>query len=100
MVWGESQNAGIQQTNLKTGERGRVNKPTWNERYRMWEDSIAIVRGDPLKAVTPDVQRKIDAYKAIQKKDRPISRSDTTGNRRTSSRRTTHRSSTSAAAEF
>ena len=34
MVWGESQNAGIQQTNLKTGERGRVNKPTWNERYR------------------------------------------------------------------
>ncbi len=69
MVWGESQNAGIQQTNLKTGERGRVNKPSWNERYRMWEDSIAIVRGDPLKPVTADVQRKIDAYKTIQKKD-------------------------------
>ena len=34
MVWGESQGAGIQQTNLKTGERGRVNKPTWNEKYR------------------------------------------------------------------
>src|SRR6478672_876222 len=69
MVWGESQNAGIQQTNLKTGERGRVNKPSWNERYRMWEDSIAIVRGDPLKPSTPDVQKRIDAYKAIQKKD-------------------------------
>ena len=26
----------------------------------MWEDSIAIVRGDPLKPVTADVQRKID----------------------------------------
>ena len=69
MVWGSSQNAGIQQTNLKTGERGRVNKPAWNDRYRMWEDSIAVVRGDPLKPVTPDVQRRIDAFRVVQKKD-------------------------------
>src|SRR6478735_1506936 len=69
MVWGESQNAGIQQTNLKTGERGRVNKPTWNERYRMWEDSIAIVRGDPLQKETPDMAKKIAAYRVEQKRD-------------------------------
>ncbi|HEY6826889.1 MAG TPA: hypothetical protein VI259_08525, partial [Gemmatimonadaceae bacterium] len=69
MVWGESQGAGVQQTNLKTGERGRVNKPSWNERYRMWEDSIAIVRGDPLKPASAEVQKRIDAFKAIQKKD-------------------------------
>src|SRR5690242_4749472 len=69
MVWGESQNAGIQQTNLKTGERGRVNKPTWNERYREWEDSIAIVRGDPLKPITREQQTRIDALRAQQKKD-------------------------------
>ena len=69
MVWGESQNAGIQQTNLVTGERGRVNKPTWNERYREWEDSIAIVRGDPLRPMTADVRTRIDALRAQQKKD-------------------------------
>ncbi|HTE44822.1 MAG TPA: hypothetical protein VK636_06225 [Gemmatimonadaceae bacterium] len=69
MVWGESQGAGIQQTNLKTGERGRVNKPTWNEKYRQWEDSIAVVRGDPLKPITKDVQAKIDAFRTQQKKD-------------------------------
>ncbi len=69
MVWGESQNAGIQQTNLKTGERGRVNKPSWNERYREWEDSIATVRGDPLKPVTREAQTHIDALRAQQKKD-------------------------------
>jgi hypothetical protein len=69
MVWGESQNAGIQQTNLRTGERGRVNKPNWNDRYRMWEDSIAIVRGDPLKPANAEVERKIAAYRAQQKKD-------------------------------
>jgi photosystem II stability/assembly factor-like uncharacterized protein len=69
MVWGESQNAGIQQTNLKTGERGRVNKPTWNERYREWEDSIAIVRGDPLKPIDRATQARIDVLRAQQKKD-------------------------------
>ena len=69
MVWGESQNAGIQQTNLKTGERGRVNKPTWNERYRMWEDSIAILHPDPTKPVDRATQAKIDAYRTQQKKD-------------------------------
>jgi BNR/Asp-box repeat len=69
MVWGESQNAGIQQTNLKTGDRGRVNKPVWNERYRMWEDSIALVRGNPLQPAAREAQVKIDAYRAQQKKD-------------------------------
>ena len=69
MVWGESQNAGIQQTNLRTGDRGRVNKPTWNERYREWEDSIAVIRGDPMKPVTREEQTHIDALRAQQKKD-------------------------------
>ena len=69
MVWGESQGAGVQQTNLRTGERGRVNKPSWNERYRMWEDSIAIVRGDPLKPASAEAERKIAAYRVQQKKD-------------------------------
>ncbi len=69
MVWGESQNAGIQQTNLRTGERGRVNKPTWNEVYREWEDSIAVVRGDPLKPITKEQETKIASLRAEQKKD-------------------------------
>ncbi|MEP6831751.1 MAG: hypothetical protein ABJB74_00095, partial [Gemmatimonas sp.] len=69
MVWGESQNAGIQQTNLKTGERGRVNKPTWNERYRQFEDSIAIARGDPLVPASKEAQARIATLRAEQKKD-------------------------------
>jgi photosystem II stability/assembly factor-like uncharacterized protein len=69
MVWGESQNAGVQQTNLATGERGRVNKPAWNERYREWEDSIAVVRGDPLKPMSAAMRTHIDALRAQQKKD-------------------------------
>ena len=69
MVWGESQGAGIQQTNLKTGERGRVNKPSWNEKYREWEDSIAILRGNPLQPASKEVMAKIDAIRVQQKKD-------------------------------
>jgi hypothetical protein len=69
MVWGESQNAGIQQTNLRTGERGRVNKPSWTERYQMWADSIAILSGDPGHVVDRATQAHIDAIRAQQKKD-------------------------------
>jgi hypothetical protein len=69
MVWGESQNAGIQQTNLRTGERGQVNKPTYNGRYRQWEDSIAIVRGNPMMPTSKEAQAHIDALRAQQKKD-------------------------------
>src|SRR5207342_2668393 len=54
---------------LKTGERGRVNKPGWQERYRTWEDSIAIVRGDPLQKETPEMAKKIAAYRVEQKRD-------------------------------
>ena len=69
MVWGESQNAGVQQTNLRTGERGQVNKPAWNVRYRQYEDSIATLHGNPLTATTRDVQARIDALRADQKRD-------------------------------
>jgi photosystem II stability/assembly factor-like uncharacterized protein len=69
MVWGESQNAGIQQTNLRTGERGRINKPSWNARYRDWEDSIAVVRGDPLKPGSKAAMARIATLRAEQKKD-------------------------------
>jgi len=69
MVWGESQNAGIQQTNLRTGARGRVNKPSWQDGYKKWEDSMAVLRGDPLRPVSRQVQAQIDAIRAQQVKD-------------------------------
>jgi photosystem II stability/assembly factor-like uncharacterized protein len=69
MVWGSSQNAGVQQQNLATGERGRVNKPTWNERYRMWSDSIALLLGERPNAADKATQTKLDYYRAQQKKD-------------------------------
>jgi hypothetical protein len=68
-VWGESQNAGIQARNLKTGQTLRVTKPGWQERYKQWEDSVAVVRGDPLTPATKEQTKRIDAYRVSQRKD-------------------------------
>jgi photosystem II stability/assembly factor-like uncharacterized protein len=69
MVWGSSQGGNISQMNIKTGARIPQNKPTWNAQYRVWEDSIATVRGDPLKPMTAAMRTQIDALRAQQKKD-------------------------------
>ncbi len=68
-VWGESQNAGIQGRNLKTGQTLRIQKPGFQDRYRQIEDSIAVAQGDPLAPATKEAQKRIDSYKALQKKD-------------------------------
>ena len=69
IVYGESQGGNASRLNLKTGERMNFAKPTWNERYKWWEDSIAIVRGDPLKPETKDQTKALNALKAQQKQD-------------------------------
>ncbi len=48
IVYSESQGGSASRVNLKTGERQSFRKPTWQEQYRRWEDSIATVQGDPL----------------------------------------------------
>jgi hypothetical protein len=69
MVWGESQGGNVSQRNLRTGENGRVNKPNWNERYRMWEDSIAIARGDVMQPATREATAKIASLRERQRAD-------------------------------
>ena len=68
-VWGESQGAGVQGRNLKTGQNLRVQKPGWQERYRQTEDSVAVVWGDPLQQPNKDQAKRIAALRGTQKKD-------------------------------
>ena len=68
-VWGESQNAGLQGRNLKTGQTLRVQKPGWQDQYRQHEDSVAVVWGDPLQSPTKDQARRISTFRAVQRKD-------------------------------
>ena len=69
IIYGESQGGNASRVNLKTGERMAFRKPNWTDRYKWWEDSIAIVRGDPLKPETKEQTKALAALRAMQAKD-------------------------------
>ena len=69
IVYGESQGGNVSRLNLKTGERFGFQKPSWQPQYKTWEDSIAIVRGDPLKPATKAQLTAIASLRKQQAKD-------------------------------
>ena len=69
IVYGESQGGAAQRTNLKTGERLGFRKPTWQEQYKDWEDSMATLRGDPLKPESKEMAATLAGLRAKQKQD-------------------------------
>ncbi len=69
IVYAESQGGSASRLNVKTGERRSFAKPQWQPTYRIWEDSIAVVRGDPLKAPTKELATTLAALRAQQVKD-------------------------------
>ncbi len=69
IVYGESQGGNAQMLNLKTGERRGFPKPSWQPQYRMWDDSMAVLRGDPLKPATREVNAAIARLRAQQVQD-------------------------------
>jgi photosystem II stability/assembly factor-like uncharacterized protein len=69
IAFGESQGGNVSRVNVRTGERAGLRKPSWQEQYKRWEDSIAIVRGDITKPATKEVTAAVNALKAKQKSD-------------------------------
>lgn len=69
IVYGESQGGNASRLNLKTGERMNFAKPSWQARYKEWEDSIATLRGDPLAPAAKATQTAIAGLRAKQKQD-------------------------------
>jgi len=69
IVYGESQGGNASRLNLKTGERKSFAKPGWQELYRKWDDSIATLRGDPLKAPSKELAATLAKLRAQQVQD-------------------------------
>ena len=69
IAFGESQGGNVSRVNVRTGERAGLRKPSWQELYKKWEDSIAVVRGDPLKPATKQVAAQVAALRAKQVAD-------------------------------
>ena len=59
-VYSESQGGNMNRVNLVTGERTSLTKPGWRNRYRQFEDSIIVTRGDTLQPAPRDAQRRVD----------------------------------------
>ncbi|MEO5567539.1 MAG: hypothetical protein ABIR92_03560, partial [Gemmatimonadaceae bacterium] len=68
-IWSESQGGNFSGRNIRTGQQLRITKPTWQENYRQWEDSIATLRGDPLRPASAGVNTQITALRARQRQD-------------------------------
>ena len=60
IVYAESQGGNMSRVNLATGERTSFTKPGWRNRYRQFEDSIIVTRGDTLQPAPREAQRRVD----------------------------------------
>jgi hypothetical protein len=69
IAFAESQGGNVSRVNVRTNERASLRKPSWQEQYKRWEDSIAIARGDITKPATKEIAATVKALQAKQKSD-------------------------------
>jgi len=69
IAFGESQGGNVSRVNVRTGDRASLRKPSWQEQYKRWEDSIAIARGDMTRPASKEVTAAVNVLKAKQKAD-------------------------------
>jgi len=63
IVYVESQGGNMSRFNRLTGERTTLTKPSWRTRYRQFEDSILVTRGDTAQPASREVQRRVDDFR-------------------------------------
>ncbi len=61
IVYSESQGGNMGRSNLATGERTRLGRPSWQEPYRLLQDSIAMLWPDSTELMPPESQARIEA---------------------------------------
>jgi len=69
IVYGESQGGNIVRYNLGTSEQTFLQKPNWGPRYRQYEDSLLVMRGDTATPITRELERRIAEVRTRQKAD-------------------------------
>ncbi|HSA57237.1 MAG TPA: hypothetical protein VLE53_16105 [Gemmatimonadaceae bacterium] len=69
IVYGESQGGFIIRYNMATAESNFLQKPSWGPRYRQYEDSIVVVRGDTATPASREIERRIADFRTRQKAD-------------------------------
>lgn len=59
IIFVELQGGNMSRMNFATGERTTIRRPNWRERYRAFEDSIIIARGDTTRPATREAQQRV-----------------------------------------
>ncbi len=68
-VYAEVVTGALSRLDLRGNGRATVKKPNWEARYQIWEDSIAVIRGDPLRPATREQTAAITALRTKQRQD-------------------------------
>jgi len=69
IVYYESQGGNMARVDLLTGQRTNLRKPNWLDRYREFEDSIVVQRGDTAQALTPPLRTRLQQLRTTQLQD-------------------------------
>jgi photosystem II stability/assembly factor-like uncharacterized protein len=69
LVYAESQRGNMSRINLATGERTSLQKPSWRDRYMVFEDSIIIDWPDTTQQPRGQLRRRIDDLRQRQRAD-------------------------------
>lgn len=69
IVYVESQGGNMSRVNRATGERVSLVRPSWRSRYRQFEDSLLVVRGDTTQPVSAATERRLEALRRRQRGD-------------------------------
>lgn len=69
IVYAESQGGNISRLDLATGLVRPIRRSSLRNRVRILEDSLIILRGDTLRAITPAIQRELDRIQGRMRAD-------------------------------
>ena len=69
IIYVESQGGNMSRLNFLTGERTQLTRPSWRPRYRQFEDSIIIARGDTTQPAPANVNRRLAELRARASSD-------------------------------
>ena len=69
IIYGESQGGFIIRYNLGTSESVFLQKPNWGPRYRQYEDSVVVMRGDTATPMSREMTARLADLRTRQKSD-------------------------------
>ena len=69
IIYGESQGGAMTRTNFGTGQTAFLFANNYFRRYRQWEDSIVLARGDTAQPESRDIRNRISDLRSRQRAD-------------------------------